>query len=205
MDLSLIKRRKVKSKALIMNRRKQPHYNTKREYENLINEIRLEKGLTIFKLAQKAGIIAAEVQKLAQGLISPIDCYGALKPWVSKLCEALESDPYDVFPREVCYLTKHGITPDQFIDMWYPEYPFLNEEYIITAEQATTIDTILSTLPQREKNIILDRFYHDKTLQGIGNKLGITRERVRLLESNALRDIRKHKLTKDLRQIYYCE
>lgn len=45
-------------------------------------------------------------------------------------------------------------------------------------------------LDERELRIIKERFYEGKTLQEIGDKMGMTRERVRQLESGALKKMR---------------
>ena len=57
-------------------------------------------------------------------------------------------------------------------------------------EKAFAIKEVLSTLPERESFIIIHRFGLDddkpKTLEEIGEQLGLTRERVRQLEEKAL-------------------
>lgn len=49
----------------------------------------------------------------------------------------------------------------------------------------------ISHLDDREQYIIKKRFYYGNTLQEIGNDLDLTRERVRKIEFNALRKIKK--------------
>lgn len=68
-----------------------------------------------------------------------------------------------------------------------------------TVEQmdlAENIQRILQNLTDRERIIITRRFGLDgagiRTLEEIGNDLGVTRERVRQIESKTLRDLRKH-------------
>jgi len=46
---------------------------------------------------------------------------------------------------------------------------------------------ILDLLDDREKKILYERIVDGKTLQQIGNKFGLTRERIRQIEANALR------------------
>jgi RNA polymerase sigma-32 factor len=45
---------------------------------------------------------------------------------------------------------------------------------------------LLDLLDDREKEIIYDRMVNGKTLQQIGDKFGLTRERIRQIEANAL-------------------
>lgn len=55
------------------------------------------------------------------------------------------------------------------------------------------IDKALKNLTPREQEVIAGRFFSgvSKTLQDVGDELGITRERVRQLESNALKKLHK--------------
>ena len=71
---------------------------------------------------------------------------------------------------------------------------FLNEQLTINS-----INSALDSLNERERNIIKMRYgIHEMTLRDIGNKLGLTRERVRQIEAKAIikmkRYIHKYKL-----------
>lgn len=48
----------------------------------------------------------------------------------------------------------------------------------------------LFTLPKRDRYIISQRFFQDKTLEEVGTQLGLTRERVRQLQNRALKRLR---------------
>lgn len=50
---------------------------------------------------------------------------------------------------------------------------------------------LLDLLDDREKEIIYDRMVNGKTLQQIGDKFGLTRERIRQIEANALQKMRR--------------
>lgn len=71
---------------------------------------------------------------------------------------------------------------------------FLNEQLTINS-----INSALNSLNERERNIIKMRYgIHEMTLRDIGNKLGLTRERVRQIEAKTIikmkRYIHKYKL-----------
>lgn len=76
------------------------------------------------------------------------------------------------------------------------------EEIVAGKALRQELERVLSALPHREQEIIKFRYgWYDskpRTLEEIGNLFGITRERVRQLESKALRRLRKNKITQQL-------
>ncbi len=73
------------------------------------------------------------------------------------------------------------------------------EEEALQHEQRLHLEKMLTTLTPREENILRERFglQHapkfkgkDRTLEEVGEKLGVTRERIRQIEANALRKLR---------------
>ena len=56
------------------------------------------------------------------------------------------------------------------------------------------ISEAISTLNEREKTIVVERKLREKprTLDSIGGELGVSKERVRQLEAEALKKLRKH-------------
>jgi RNA polymerase sigma factor (sigma-70 family) len=67
---------------------------------------------------------------------------------------------------------------------------------LVNQTQHSLIMSILDRLDNREKDIILHRFgleqgTEPETLEQVGNRLGVTKERIRQLESRALRKLRK--------------
>ena len=65
---------------------------------------------------------------------------------------------------------------------------------------------VLSTLPPREMKVIKMRFGlldgKTYTLEEVGNKFGLTRERIRQIEAIALRHLRHPKRTSELKEFY---
>ena len=76
------------------------------------------------------------------------------------------------------------------------------EEIAIAGSRRDLILELIHTLPPREQKIILMRFGFDdgvdKTLNEVGQKFGVTRERIRQIEAKALTRL-KDKL-KDLNE-----
>jgi RNA polymerase primary sigma factor len=69
------------------------------------------------------------------------------------------------------------------------------EEHVMHSALRTHLERVLETLPPRERLILRERFGLDddasQTLDEIGTRLGVSRERVRQLESRALHKLRE--------------
>ena len=57
-------------------------------------------------------------------------------------------------------------------------------------ERPKIVEEVLETLTNREEEVIRLRFFEGKTLQQIGRKLGVTRERIRQIETKAVNKLR---------------
>lgn len=77
---------------------------------------------------------------------------------------------------------------------------------IENADLMNNLMTVLDTLSDREKEVILYRFGIGKekseTLEEIGKRLGISKERVRQIESAALRKLRNPRRAKILKELF---
>lgn len=69
------------------------------------------------------------------------------------------------------------------------------------------IKKMLDTLTQRERFIILNRFglegRKQRTLEDLGKTLGFSKERIRQIEGEAIRKLRRCKITEELRDYIY--
>ncbi len=84
----------------------------------------------------------------------------------------------------------------EFIDLLPDNDSNLEENYIRNSERSyrnTLLHSALETLPDRERNILVCRRLRDKaiTLEHLAKSYGISRERVRQIEANAMRKVRK--------------
>jgi RNA polymerase sigma factor (sigma-70 family) len=64
------------------------------------------------------------------------------------------------------------------------------EERREATEEAAFLDSLLESLPERERVIVRCRFYEDMTLAEIAEKVGCSTERVRQVEADALATLR---------------
>jgi len=87
---------------------------------------------------------------------------------------------------------------------------FIEDEKVLAPSEAAyqhllaeTMDEVLHTLSPREARILRLRFGiqdgHSYTLEEVGQKFGLTRERIRQIESEALRKLRHPRRSRQLR------
>jgi len=88
---------------------------------------------------------------------------------------------------------------------------FIPDTKVVSPSDATTgnimqsqLEDVLSTLTEREETVIRLRFGigdgYPRTLEEVGNKFGVTRERVRQIETKALRKLRHPTRSRKLRE-----
>lgn len=81
------------------------------------------------------------------------------------------------------------------------------EDLLIKKFMKIDLEKVLDTLTQREKQVVKWRFGMDdgrmKTLQEIGELMGVSRERIRQIESSAFRKLKNKKRTKHLQQYLF--
>lgn len=77
-------------------------------------------------------------------------------------------------------------------------------DVVLAEDQAATLDLVLSTLPQKEADIVRYRFGlmdgNAKTLEEVGQIYNLSRERIRQLEAKALRKLRHPVRSKMLKE-----
>jgi RNA polymerase primary sigma factor len=60
------------------------------------------------------------------------------------------------------------------------------------AERRRVVERAINQLPERLRGVLRSRFWHSETLADIGRRLGVSRERARQLEAEALILLRQH-------------
>jgi RNA polymerase sigma factor (sigma-70 family) len=76
------------------------------------------------------------------------------------------------------------------------------EDSLLAAETSAIVNEVLSSLKPREKDVLQQRFVNDSTLQEVGNHHGLSKERIRAIESKALRKLRDVKRAPILKEFY---
>ena len=100
-----------------------------------------------------------------------------------------------------------GIDEDTSLGEFIADEDYSVEEIIISMDLRNSLEEILNILDGRSKDIIIKRFglngQEPMTLEEIGEIYNVTRERIRQIESKALRKLRHPSRTKKIK--VYCE
>ena len=132
---------------------KRPNY----EHESLITEARLDKGWTYRELAEKSNVRnEGTLSGLSTGLISPVRLKtGDIKPWVQRVCDALEVDPIDMFPRYFCRFSKEeDFTDDQLNSLLLSQYTYEQESVQDVMERRELVEESLLASKQLSPGMI---------------------------------------------------
>ena len=113
---------------------------------------------------------------------------------LDEMCENTVSEGKDIFDKHEkhiyrLFIEKLGVFDD-------------TEDTIGEQEMREVVNEVLNTLTDREQKVIRDRFGFDdgkeKTLEEVGADFGVTRERIRQIETKALKKLKQFSRIKQL-------
>lgn len=177
-----------------------------KEYElrlKIMNGLLLElmklKGLkTAADLSNACGVNQVQVGKMLNLKTSAYNKYGEIRPAVALVADYFAVIPEMIFPEDNIYnpmtsneIIKHADKNDL---LRLSGGESLSPEFLLEREQSEklcSIDSITSSLSDREGLIIKMRFEDGSTYRHIGNAIGVSLERVRQIEFRAIRKMRK--------------
>jgi transcriptional regulator with XRE-family HTH domain len=168
-------------------------YNEDREYENLINEIRVEQGLTLKDLASKIGISQGHMWHISHAYTGPYHSTGGrLKDWAIKLQEVFGYDLSEIFPREVCSLQTSNLTNGQlaFIAHGYTGPNYGDSKIDRLFKYMSMRNGIRELLTPRERIILHYRYERGEEFSYISKVIGFSNQRCRQVEWRAMRVLR---------------
>ena len=131
---------------------------------------------------------------------------GILERYKDLISKELEMDVLEV--EKFLNLLYPVLSLNSFTELGYSEIDFNAEhslfEHIFKMELSSAMDKALDNLPERLLQVMLLRygFIKDRiyTLEQVGKRMGVTRERIRQLEVNAIKRLRNPKYSKMLKQ-----
>ena len=86
-------------------------------------------------------------------------------------------------------MSKETYYPENLIETLFINEPHIDTEYIVKNFEVN-ISEILATIPQREADILMKRFRDGMTLKEIASIYRLSQDRIRQLESKAIRRLR---------------
>jgi len=171
-----------------------PHTN-KHEHESKLSEMRIARGLTYAKLSELTGVSSQQLSCLSTGTFAPIDKWGHLTRNAELVCLVLEATPEEVFPRYFCDLNSRtdGVALENTYPLWlYSDdtAAHLTEPADKAAERREEVNNILGRAKKPRDREILALRLQGWTLEEIGQDMGLTRERVRQIETKTFKEVR---------------
>jgi len=148
---------------------------------------------TAVDLSRRSGVSQGYIGKMLNFRLSPRAENGEWRDATLAICKALGSEPSELFPEHL----DHEIATNRIAS--FVEHAQLSSgaavqlgpvEECQQAEMEQTLDEVLGTLSEKEKNVMKARFWEGKTLDEIGDEQGVSSQSIRMVELKALRKLR---------------
>ena len=173
--------------------------------ELLLSAIKFAGYKTQVEFACAAGIGVVELNSLVKMRVSPLTCRGEFSTSAKIIMEALGACPSDLWTDEQMIIHLNESASDMLVSMVDIKIKIRNSGcdanddsfYELpddAAEKAVIrsgVNKLLNVLSERHREVIFGRFYKDKTLCQIGAEIGVSKDRVRVNEFDAIRALRK--------------
>lgn len=178
-------------------------------------------GWTQKDLSEMSGVGINEIGLIERLCNLPGSRIGSINEKLCRIAATLEEDFDTLFPEEYLQMLQEKALPRRKTSfMWVKEVSleqlyedghdideFLlsdpTEDEYITSEQADALREMLRTLSTREQTVLNARFglitSETQTLETVADRLGVTRERVKQIETRALRKLRHPSRSRKLR------
>ena len=150
---------------------------------------------TVMALHRETGVSVGTIYDYINLATSPLAEDGNFKGTVLRLCDAMGVLPEEAFSESQYECLRKNkaefvAAAEDMIRLVESVTPDAALEFV---EQSKAIDTAMGTLSSREEQILRMRFYDELTLQEIGGRFGVSANRIRQIEAQALRKLRHPK------------
>ena len=170
----------------------------------------ISRAITNLSRAIRIPVHMYETIRMVERTFETIECQSGQIPSYSEVAKACDLGEDDI--EKVLSYKKDILSIEDFLSIeedGYCSYKFLNidepdlDDIVAQYDLRRTLVNLFDTLSKREVDILIYRFgfYDDspKTLEEIGELYGVTRERVRQIESKAFRKLRHSSRIKKLK------
>ena len=172
-----------------------------RMFHGILHETMERFGMNQAKLAEYLGMNYNSVGHMLRMTYVPKFSTDSGKLIKQKLEELTEMTVEELFPEHV--FTEKFLKTDKFVQITKGipvellsnasliyELPVPPDEQILRREYEEAVAFVFSTLTEQQVVVLHERFVNDKTLEEIGATYGVRRERIRQIESKAMRLLR---------------
>ena len=175
-----------------------PGYRQNREYESNLSEARVQAGLTVRELCKIVDTNHGTYSALNSGTASPVSRDGSVKPIAQRFSDILSMELFDLWPRYFCKISHHvELSVDEVVDNFHHgmlSFDFADPELkLLKQEKADMVNRLLSKLTKKERHVVTMYYLNEMTLDDIGKRYGVTRERIRQILKDGMRRLKYHK------------
>lgn len=161
---------------------------------------------SVKELSRRSGVSLGAIHNYINFKLSPRRQDGSWRDNIRPLCHALAAEPDDVFPDHLNYeIETNSIEQFSNAALLRGDMPrqLMPSDEVNHCDRMAILNEVLSTLTDREQDVLKKRFYEGLSLEEVGKRHRMTRERVRQIEQKALRKMRNPVRIKMLEEI--CE
>ena len=178
----------------------------------LLSEIEKQGYASVAEFERACGLGMGRINNLVAMREAPISTSGEFSKNAKLVMEVLGAAPTDLWTEQQLTIKLKTNSGERAIDANLvqhlleqkdrTDYLPSPEDSLLAAETSAIVNEVLGTLKPREKDVLVERFEKDLTLQEVGNHHGLSKERIRGIESKALRKLRDKKRAPILKELY---
>jgi len=139
----------------------------------------------------------SQVSRLVHLKIKPKTMSGKWRKDAIRISSALGMEPDELFPSHI----KYELLTDE-IDLYHGELRHETWHCVKRNELTAIVESVLETLVTREAFVLRERYFKLTTPEAISKILGVTTERVRQIERNAIKKMWHKSRAKPLYQAW---
>jgi RNA polymerase sigma factor (sigma-70 family) len=178
----------------------------------LLSAIEAQGYVSVAEFERACGLGMGRINNLVAMREAPISTSGEFSKNAKLVMEVLGAAPTDLWTEQQLTIKLKNNSGERAIDANLvqhlleqknrTDYLPSPEDSLLAAETSAIVNEVLGTLKPREKDILVERFEKDLTLEEVGNHHGLSKERIRAIEGKALRKLRDVKRAPILKEFY---